>query len=414
MNTTNPHADNLMSKLQIGDLKCIRSLLEKNKTVKLHKKSHPLKELYPSDQLSLPEIIQIEPIHACNLRCKMCHVGLGEKLSYKKIEVKQLLRNLDGLGPIWYDIGSTHEPTMHPDFVELAIGLTRLGGNISTVTNATLLNAKKRVGLDEANIKKLTVSFDGCTKETYESIRLRANYESTLNNIEGLVSQLNGTDTYFSISNTVQKENLDEIEQCVDFWNELNFDHINYLAMVVRKDDDRLIKSSIENKIPELELRLNNAATQVIENQLDITLSSPVFGKLIPAKRNHPDNFVSARDFHYVISDSESSLPPFAPMPFFQSGPYPGMRIDCRSPFKMARIDYYGNVQLCHKISIGNIYEKPFEDIWYGEEANAVRAYVQSEDKLCNTCEFFKFCINCSEVDYSNKDNFRSSTPIKS
>lgn len=49
------------------------------------------------DELDLPEVIEIEPIHSCNFRCVMCHEPY-EKLSKKRIDVSTLLRQMVGFG----------------------------------------------------------------------------------------------------------------------------------------------------------------------------------------------------------------------------------------------------------------------------------------------------------------------------
>jgi radical SAM protein with 4Fe4S-binding SPASM domain len=50
-------------------------------------------------------------------------------------------------------------------------------------TNATLLNEKKAYAIIDAGLDFITFSFEGVDKETYESIRIGANYESVLENI---------------------------------------------------------------------------------------------------------------------------------------------------------------------------------------------------------------------------------------
>ena len=38
-------------------------------------------------QLEMPKVLEIEPTNFCNIRCKMCHVGLREPLPKDKIQI---------------------------------------------------------------------------------------------------------------------------------------------------------------------------------------------------------------------------------------------------------------------------------------------------------------------------------------
>src|SRR5262245_47569477 len=67
----------------------------------------------PLERLELPELVQIEPIHTCNLRCVMCHVSY-EKLSHRRLDVPLLLERLRGLEGRWIDLGGMYEPAAHP------------------------------------------------------------------------------------------------------------------------------------------------------------------------------------------------------------------------------------------------------------------------------------------------------------
>ena len=65
-----------------------------------------------------------------------------------------------------------------------------------------------------------------------------------------------------------------------------------------------------------------------------------------------------------------------------------------------------GDVEICYKFVIGNIYKNDFMDIWYGRIAKKFRYKVLNNPKICLNCEYYKFCIKGGEVDYSDHDNF--------
>src|SRR5947209_8334901 len=90
--------------------------------------SDPLYSPTPLDEEGLPEVIEIEPIHTCNLRCIMCHVSF-EKVSKRRI-APSFVDRLGGLKGKWARVGSNYEPVAHPQFAEIVEGLTRQGMKI--------------------------------------------------------------------------------------------------------------------------------------------------------------------------------------------------------------------------------------------------------------------------------------------
>ena len=46
---------------------------------------------------------------------------------------------------------------------------------------------------------------------------------------------------------------------------------------------------------------------------------------------------------------------------------------------------------------IGNIFERSFEDIWYGAEAGKVRAAILREPGICASCDYGRYCVLAAE-----------------
>lgn len=349
----------------------------------------------------LPELIRIEPIHTCNLRCVMCHVSY-EKLTNAKVDVPLLAKQLKGLEGKWVDIGSTHEPTAHPNFSDLVLSLSELGMRIDMTTNGTLLTPNLVKKIADCNFEMVTISFDGCRKETYEAIRRNANYEETVSRILDFKSSVKRR-TNFAVNNTVMKQNMNEIVESVQFWENNEFNFLFFIMMVVRDMNEILVNESLENQMDVVYKHFYDAARLVIEQNYKISIGSAAFNEPSDLKKSYPNNFIDS----YVKSNNLQSRLQFQPIDYFQNGDYPGMNVSCRSPFKAVRIDYHGDVYLCQNMfKIGNIYEHNLVDIWYGEEAKRVRKILLKSPKVCHSCEYYLFCINAKNVDYSEKDNF--------
>lgn len=111
-----------------------------------------------------------------------------------------------------------------------------------------------------------------------------------------------------------------------------------------------------------------------------------------------------------VVSNHRQRRIPVNPRDYYQNGYYPGAPVSCRSPFKFAKINFNGDVLLCHKFVVGNIYRSSFPDIWFGKEAARVRAGVTmpGNEKTCHTCHHYRFCVKAGEIDTREAENFRA------
>jgi len=361
----------------------------------------------PLTEFDLPELIRIEPIHTCNLRCIMCHVSY-EQLSNAKLDIPLALKHLQGLEGKWIDLGSTHEPTAHPQFAQLIQGLSAQGAKLSMTTNGTLLTPSLTQKIAKCNFEKITISFDSARKETYESIRRNANYDRTLAQVLRLKEEFSKSSSspYFVVNNTLMKRSLDEIVESVDLWEKYDFDHLFFIVMAMRDLNEMLLAENLESCMDVVYEKLDEAALKVIEKEYKITIGSASFTRPSPIKERYSQNFWA----HCVKSNHPKAKFPFEPISYFQNGKYPGMHVACRSPFKTARIDYHGNVLLCQdQFIIGNIHEQNFVDIWYGEKAREVRSALLRSPKTCSACDYYRFCIQSAYIDYNRPENFRNS-----
>lgn len=140
-----------------------------------------------------PLFIDLEVTSTCNLRCPFCATtfrGGRIKKGFMSFDtVKKILdegadNNLYG---VKFNIRG--EPLLHPqihDFVKYAKtkGLIDVYFN----TNAMLLSEEVANKLIDVGLDRLSISFEGYTKDVYEKHRVGANYEAVLSNIENLQS----------------------------------------------------------------------------------------------------------------------------------------------------------------------------------------------------------------------------------
>ncbi len=353
-------------------------------------------------EFGLPEIIELEPTHTCNLRCIQCHTSY-QNLGKGLIDPK-FVKNLKGLEGKWFIIGSTFEPFAHPDICDILLNLSSLDMKMELATNGTLLTQKLTDRLGGCSFSNFTISFDGIKKETYESIRINANYEKGMERILYFKNAMRSKVSFFAINNTLMRRNLDEVLESVEFWEKEGFDHIGLIAMVIRDLNETLKNENLKPIMDSVYEKLYNIAQTVIERNYKITASSSIFAKPSEFKTRYPRNFIGS----CVKSDNPAARIPFNPRTLFLNGEFPGMHVTCRYPFKMVRIMWNGDVEICNKFIIGNIYRKSLKDIWYGNQAEKYRKMILTSPKVCYVCDYYKFCIKGGEVDYSSEDNFYS------
>ena len=357
-------------------------------------------------EIPLPKIIEIEPINSCNLRCTMCHFSFMRNQKIQYIEPR-LIKNLDGVEGRWVKIGSNFEPLMHPKFINIINMLSEMGCKIDLTTNGTLLSEDITDQIASSNIKNITISFDSIQKQIYEKIRRRSKFESVIEKLTYLSEKLSELDVFVAINTVLCRSNIDELIEIIDYLEDKKFHQLRLIFMVVRSlENDLFGKNDLlqESLYPFREYafqKLDEAAKHVIQNRLMITMNSPYYNSS-KLKETYPKNIFE----NIVKSDNPLALDYFNPGHYYQKGSYPGMRVDCKSPFTFARILYNGDVQLCYQYKIGNLNQKSIEDIWYGKEAHRIRQKILTDFSICEHCDYYRFCLNSSKIDVNDKNNY--------
>lgn len=134
-----------------------------------------------------PPEVWIELTSVCNLSCIMCPTGLGQvsrPSGFMSFEVFTSI--IDDVAPhrptIMMFLGG--ESLLNKRAIEMIAYAKSTGVAVSLNTNGTVFTEKMYRELIEAGLDYLTFSFDGYTKEVYEKIRVKANYETVISNIQ--------------------------------------------------------------------------------------------------------------------------------------------------------------------------------------------------------------------------------------
>jgi len=208
--------------------KNIYKLLKLNARIKNHRVK--FLALYFLHRLGMRYLsVNLDPVMACNLRCKMCY-----------FTDKNYLKNLKGIlntsdsermaqlvfkRALKLQIGCGTEPTLYKNLPELvALGKAHGVPYISLTTNANLLTESSIRKLLEAGLNELTISLHGITKATYENFMQQGKFEIFLQVFETLKKLKKEFNFNVRINYTFNKDNFFELEQIFETFSGDSFD----------------------------------------------------------------------------------------------------------------------------------------------------------------------------------------------
>lgn len=173
--------------------------------------------------LPTPSYVQIEPVGQCNLACTMCPINYRDDLP---LHGKVRMMDFDlytGLIDQFANLKTLHlqglgEPTLHPRFFDMVSYAVKKGIRVTTNTNLTLINPARAEKCVTSGLDTLHFSIDGTTRETYERIRVNANFDKVMTNLGNLVEakrRLNSALPHLHMVMVIMKQNLAELPDLV-------------------------------------------------------------------------------------------------------------------------------------------------------------------------------------------------------
>lgn len=137
-----------------------------------------------------PTEVFIEPTNYCNLKCPVCpqHAGLKRSQGFMSLDIfAKVLEQVKKTGTPKVTLHFAGESLLNKDLFEM-VSLSKKAGLYTRLhTNATLLSEENSRRMIKSGLDEVSISFDDPRKEVYESIRLNASYEKTLENIRNFL-----------------------------------------------------------------------------------------------------------------------------------------------------------------------------------------------------------------------------------
>ena len=326
-----------------------------------------------------PSYVQIEPVGACNLRCQMCPITFRDDqplhgsrrlmdfdLFTKLIDQFENLEklHLQGLG----------EPLLHPRFFDMVEYAAQKGIEVTINTNLTLLNERKARRCVDSGLSGLFFSIDGATAQTYETIRVNANFEKVLANLKTLVNTKKATNSqkpYLKMVMVLMRRNLSELPELV-------------------------------------RLASHYRVEEVFGQQISHDFGDGGFSERFrPLHEFVDEESLLAEDLHRVEDVFNESrllaedlgiklrLPPARPKDYPPE--LPGSE-RCTWPWSGAYISYQGYAMPCcmvaspDQVNLGLLDGTNLHEVWNGEAYQAFRAQLASPNPLeiCRNCSLYR------------------------
>ncbi len=198
-----------------------------------------------------PTALQVEITTACNLKCTMCEhtymqqIGRNLKIDgFRKIideNPNVQIVNLTGIG----------EALMNKQFLDMADYAKSKGIYVWFSDNFTFLNDANIDRILKAGVDYIVMSLDGATKETFEKIRVGANFDVVTENFRKLKEERDKRGLkkpLMGINMVVVKENYKEIEMLVRKAHELKADDLMYISIIMSDTTGNLSLWQLEPK----------------------------------------------------------------------------------------------------------------------------------------------------------------------
>lgn len=183
---------------------------------------------YPEKTFTSPFWVMIEPTSHCNLKCTMCPRTMPGAVhgnmsfdQYKNIfdQFKHATHlRIQGLG----------EPFLNKDIFRMIEYTKDRGVMTELYSNGTFITDELAQKIFNSGLNEIRFSLDGATKETYEKIRINANFEKVLSNIKNFVNLRNKIKHPIKVKIAVVAmiENYNELSKFVDIALDLGVDGI--------------------------------------------------------------------------------------------------------------------------------------------------------------------------------------------
>lgn len=324
-----------------------------------------------------PAVIGWEITSYCNLKCPHCFSAAAVR-PYNEVstgDCKRIIESMAhiGVGMIGWTGG---EPLLRDDLEELIAYARQLGIKSSITTNGVLLDEKRAISLKQAGNRVMQISLDGSTPEKSHAMRLTTDEE--FHKIIEAIDICRRLDMRLFIATLIGEENLDDAADMINLAKRKGLDTIRFCGFTpVGRGKGKDIKARLD-----FDERLGDLLTFIENTQRDpeiMAMYDPGFGPTPPGYT-----------FHECVAGTGTF-------------------------YLKANGNVYPCTSLLHRdFVVGNINERPLEEIWNDPAmervANIPRENIHGP---CRDCDNFRRCHGaCRGAAFAHTGDLYASFPV--
>jgi len=347
---------------------------------------HAHKGKTPSNTIRL---VAWETTRRCNLACKHCRAVAEDHPYENELDTQasfKMLEQIKEVGdPIIILTGG--EPLLRDDIFDIAAHGTKLGLRMVMAPNGTLITEEVAEKMKSSGIKRISVSLDGSTPESYDSFRGLEN--AFYNSIQGIkIAKKAGIE--FQINTTITKTNLDEIPKILSLAEELGAVAHHIFLLVPTGRGKYIIDSEINAKEYEETLNWFYDQRDKVKLQLKATCA-PHYYRILRQRSKEEGKKVT-----------------------FETHGLDAVTRGCLAGTGFCFISHVGRVQTCGFLDVdcGDIRKQTFKEVWEKSPVfNRLRDFSNLENK-CGICEYKNVCGGCRARAYEATGNYLAEEPL--
>lgn len=303
-----------------------------------------------------PQVVSLETTHHCNLRCSFCEshgllldkpitatrTYVGDKKKMDVDTIRRLAGELAEVGTDLIELSGKGDPIAHPQLTEIVRAIKEAGLACALVTNGTLAKPDLAGTLIECGLDRLSVSLNAGTREAFLRSNHRDLWDKAIAFLTEVLERRKQAGTrrpWVRITHVVSKENVDTMDQMVQVPADLAVDEVVFYVMGelphtrhLQLDDEEIqtVRSNIERYVG-------------ILDRAGVAHRMEVFGADLGAR--------AVRSGVVQKNPLQEKLPCYEGWMFCVIGP-DGQVVPCC---------------YCEELVLGNIHDKSFGEIWFGD-----------------------------------------------
>jgi heme b synthase len=279
------------------------------------------------------------------------------------------------------------EPLLRKDIFELAVYGAERGMRMVMGSNGTLITARIARRLEEAGVKRVSISLDGATRESHDAFRkVTGAFDGAMRGIENLRDQ--GVE--FQINTTITRHNLLELENILDLAVHIGAAAHHIFLLVPTGRAREMVNQELSARDYENTLHWFYQQHSRVSLELKATCA-PQYYRILRQQASS-----RGRDVHA------------------KSTGFDAVTRGCLAGISYCFISHVGIVQPCGYLEIdsGDLRKAPFSQIWDDSPVfNDLRDFSRYKGK-CGRCEYIAVCGGCRARAFETHGDYLAEEPL--